>query len=218
MNLLRTAYLRWRVLVHEVAKFGIVGAVCYFIDAALFNVFHAAFGWGPLTSKSLSTIIAATCAYLGNRHWSFSHRARTGVRREYTLFIVLNAVGLLIALACLGFTYYVLGLTSLFAQNIAANVIGTGLGTLFRFWAYKRYVFLHPDHPKARSVPAVGEEVALQEAIDTAPAPDGAAVTAAAAVAAIEPSAGAHRRRRPFPHGNAVGPDPLSLKRGHPGV
>ena len=107
-------------------------------------------------------------------------------------------------MACLGFTYYVLGLTSLFAQNIAGNVIGTGLGTLFRFWAYKRYVFLHPDHPKARPVPAVGEEVALQEAIDTAPALDGAAVTAAAAVAAIEPSDGAsHRRRRPFPHESA---------------
>lgn len=204
MNLLRTAYLRWRVLVHEVAKFGVVGAVCYFIDAGLFNVFHAAFGWGPLTSKALSTIIAATCAYLGNRHWSFSHRARTGVRREYALFIVLNAVGLLIALACLGFTYYVLGLTSLFAQNIAGNVIGTGLGTLFRFWAYKRYVFLHPDHPKARQVPPADEDVALQQAIDAAPAPDGAAVTAAASVAALEQSGNArpHRRHRPFPHGS----------------
>jgi putative flippase GtrA len=205
VNLLRTAYLRWQVLVHEVAKFGIVGAICYFIDVGLYNVFHAAFGWGPLTSKALSTIIAATCAYLGNRHWSFYHRARTGVRREYTLFIVLNAIGLLIALACLGFAYYVLGLTSLFAQNIAGNVIGTGLGTMFRFWAYKRYVFLHPDHPKARQVPAVSEEVALQEAIDTAPALDGAAVTAAAAAAAIEASQGAshRRRRRPFPHESA---------------
>jgi hypothetical protein len=63
--------------------------------------------------------------------------------------VVLNAIGLLIALGCLGFARYVLGLDGVLAFNIAGNVIGTGLGTVFRFWAYKRWVFLHPDHPKA---------------------------------------------------------------------
>ena len=27
-----------------------------------------------------------------------------------------------------------------------------GLGTLFRFWAYKRFVFLHPDRVHAADV------------------------------------------------------------------
>jgi putative flippase GtrA len=148
VSLVRGLYLRWQHLVHELAKFGIVGAIAYVIDVGMFNVFHTLAGLGPLTSKTLSTIIAATFAYLGNRHWSFRHRARTGMRREYSLYVVLNAVGLAIALVCLGFARYVLGLESLFALNIAANVIGTGLGTVFRFWAYKRYVFLHPEHPR----------------------------------------------------------------------
>jgi putative flippase GtrA len=144
------AYHRWQTLVHELAKFGIVGIVCYAIDAGLYNLCHIAFDLGPLTSKVISTVVAATCAYVGNRHWSFRHRARSGVRREYTLFIVLNAIGLAIALAALGFGYYVLDQRSALASNIWGNVVGTGLGTVFRFWAYKKWVFLHPEDPKAR--------------------------------------------------------------------
>jgi putative flippase GtrA len=140
---------RWNLVIHELTKFGIVGVVCYAIDFAVSNLCHVLLGMGPLSAKTVSTVVAATCAYLGNRHWSFTHRARTGLRREYTLFVFLNAVGLLIALVCLGFARYVLGLDSVLAFNIAGNVIGTGLGTIFRFWAYKRWVFLHPEHPKA---------------------------------------------------------------------
>lgn len=151
MELIRAAYRRSQTLVHELAKFGIVGAVCYLIDFGLYNVCHVwVFELGPLTSKVISTIVAASCAYMGNRHWSFRHRARSGVRREYSLFIVLNAVGLGIALACLGFGFYVLGQKSVLASNIWGNVVGTGLGTVFRFWAYKKWVFLHPEDPKAR--------------------------------------------------------------------
>jgi putative flippase GtrA len=54
---------------------------------------------------------------------------------------VLNGVGLLISLACLAISHYALGFTSTLADNIAANVIGLGLGTAFRFWSYRRWVF-----------------------------------------------------------------------------
>jgi putative flippase GtrA len=140
---------RWKVLAKEVGKFGAVGGVCYVIDVVISNLCHTALGLGVLEAKTISTVVAATCAYFGNRHWSFTHRARTGVRREYALFIVLNTIGLLIALACLGFSRYVLGLDSTLAFNISGNIVGTGFGTVFRFWAYKRWVFLHPDDPKA---------------------------------------------------------------------
>jgi putative flippase GtrA len=150
VQLIRQAYHRWQVLVHELAKFGIVGAVCYAIDFGLYNVCHVLLDLGPLTSKVISTVVAATCAYVGNRHWSFRHRARSGVGREYTLFFVLNAIGLAIALACLGFGYYVLDQRSALASNIWGNLVGTGLGTIFRFWAYKKWVFLHPEDPKVR--------------------------------------------------------------------
>ena len=32
------------------------------------------------------------------------------------------------------------------------NFLTIGLGTLIRFWAYKRFVFLHPDRVHARNL------------------------------------------------------------------
>lgn len=141
MKVLRRLYRRFDQLVHELLKFGTVGAVAFVVDVGMFNVLRVLVGLGPLTSKTLSVVLATTVAYFGNRHWTFRHRGRHGLSREYVLFFFFNGVGLAIALVCLGFSHYVLGLTNAIADNIAANVVGLGLGTVFRFWAYRRFVF-----------------------------------------------------------------------------
>ncbi|MDQ1614596.1 MAG: hypothetical protein QOJ60_535 [Actinomycetota bacterium] len=140
MKALLGVYYRLGHLVRELMKFGVVGLVAFVTDVALFNLFlHLTDK--PLTSKALSTVVATTVAYAGNRHWTFRHRSRSGVRREYTLFFLLNGVGLAIALGCLAVSHYVLDFTSRLADNIAANVVGLALGTTFRFWSYRRFVF-----------------------------------------------------------------------------
>ena len=169
MTFVRQFYARWQVLVHEVAKFGVVGAFCFLIDLGTFNLFHFGWGWGPITSKTLSTVIAATINYFANRHWSFAHRARSGVRREYSLFIVLNFIGLGIALGFLAFGHYALGQDSPLATNIWGNVIGTGTATFFRFWAYKKFVFLHHEHSKAR--PGIGKASGRAVVVERLPEP-----------------------------------------------
>jgi putative flippase GtrA len=154
----RTLYSRFQVVIHEIAKFGLVGAFNAVLDIALFNWLHFRVGVGPLTSKAISTTVAATSSYFMNRHWAFAHRARTGIRREYVLFIVLSAVGLGIVEACLAITHYGLGLTDVVSTNIAANGVGLVLGTLWRFWSFKRWVFL-PNEP--------GTPTAAEAAIST---------------------------------------------------
>lgn len=140
MRALLRAYYRLGHLVRELMKFGVVGGVAFLVDLTLFNVFlHATDR--PLTSKTLSTVVATTVAYAGNRSWTFRRRSRSTVRREYTLFFLLNAIGLGIALTCLAISHYVLDFTSALADNIAANVVGLALGTTFRFWSYRTFVF-----------------------------------------------------------------------------
>ncbi len=135
----------WHLLVKEVSAFGIVGAVNFGVDLAIFNALHVGEDVGVLTSKVISTTVATTLSYFMNRHWSFSHRARTGLRREYLLFFAINVVALLIGLAVLAISHYGLGYTDNLSVNIA-NLIGIGIGTVFRFWSYKRWVFTpHPD-------------------------------------------------------------------------
>lgn len=140
----------WRILVKELSAFGVVGAVNLAVDIGIFNALHFGAGLGPLTSKVISTSISTTLSYFMNRHWSFSHRARTGLGREYTLFFLLNGVALLIGLAVIALVHYGFGLSSPFALNVA-NLIGIGLGTIFRFWSYKRWVFLSHRRADERS-------------------------------------------------------------------
>ena len=148
----RALWSRVEQLVREVAKFGVVGLVALVIDVGLFNILRFAGGEGPLfdkplTAKVVSVVVATTFAYFGNRYWTFRHRGRTSFGREYLLFFVLNGVGLLISVGCLWFSHYALGLTSPLADNISANVVGLALGTMFRFWSYRRWVF--PADPEA---------------------------------------------------------------------
>jgi putative flippase GtrA len=133
-------YYRLGHLVRELMKFGVVGGVAFLVDVSLFNAFLYLTD-KPLTSKTASTVVATTVAYVGNRYWTFRHRSRSGVSREYALFFVLNGVGLAISLGCLALSHYVLGFTSRLADNVAANVVGLTLATVFRFWSYRRWVF-----------------------------------------------------------------------------
>ena len=130
----------------ELGKFGVIGLVAYIIDLTIFNVLRFAGGEGPLydkplTAKVISVLAATTFAYFGNRHWTFKDRSRSSFRRQYTLFFVFNAVGMIISLSCLWVSHYLLGFESALADNISANVIGLVLGTVFRFWGYHNWVF-----------------------------------------------------------------------------
>ena len=132
----------WR----ELAKFGIVGLAALVIDIGLFNLLRFAGGEGPMfdrpiSSKIISVAVATTFAYFGNRYWTFRQRGRTNMGREYLMFFGLNAVAMVIAVGCLWFSHYFMGWDSALADNISANVVGLGLGTMFRFWSYRKFVF-----------------------------------------------------------------------------
>jgi putative flippase GtrA len=145
------AWLRrtWLRLWREAAKFGLVGLAGLVVDLGVFNRLRFLGGEGPLydkplTAKVLSVVAATMVTFMGNRHWAFSHRRQRGVGSGYMLFFLLNGVAMVIALVCLWISHYLLGLTSPLADNISANVIGLGLGTIFRFWSYRRWVFPKP--------------------------------------------------------------------------
>ena len=152
MDLLRDLYARFRVLIHEVAKFGLVGIIAFFITLGGANVLHFGAGLGPLTSVAIATVVATVFAFLGNKLWAFRHRNGSHVRRESLLFFVFNGIGLLIQLGVVAFVHYGLGLTDTFSYNVA-NIIGIGIATCFRLYSYRRWVFLlAPDAPLAEQL------------------------------------------------------------------
>ncbi|MEV0617140.1 GtrA family protein [Nonomuraea sp. NPDC050404] len=155
MDFAKRLYQRFSSLVHELAKFGSIGAIAFVIDTGLLNFCNVILDLGPLTSKVAATTVSTTFAYLGNRYWTFRHREQSGLRREYFLFFLLNGIALLFGMLTIGFTTYTLGLTDTLSFNIA-NIVGVGLGTLFRYWSYKRWVFLEATDPMPVELPEGG--------------------------------------------------------------
>ncbi len=152
MDSARRLYERFRQLIHEGAKFGIVGIVGVIITDGGTNLLRSTFHIGWLTANVIATIAATTFAYFASRYWTFRHRERSTMRRESVLFFFFNGVGLAIQLACLGFTVHVLGLSGKFPANVAL-IVGIILGTLFRFWSYRKWVWTDREQG-----PPVGHE------------------------------------------------------------
>lgn len=128
---------------HEGAKFGLIGALAFVIDIGGMNLLtHSVLADKVTTARILSGVTATLFAWFGNRSWAFAHRRSRPAHHEVTLFFVVNGLALVISTLCLVLSHYGLGLTSRLADNIA-TIIGIGLGTLFRFWTYRRFVFAH---------------------------------------------------------------------------
>lgn len=152
-----------RKLVSQFARFGLVGAGGFVLDFAVFNLLRATVlspdevHEGPLLAKIVSTALAIVFNWVGNRHWTFREHRGQQLVREGIQFGIVSVGGMLIGLGCLFVSHYLLGLTSPLADNISGNVIGLGLGTLFRFTFYRLWVFApHKGEP----APAVFDDEA----------------------------------------------------------
>lgn len=132
---------RFAELIPELAKFGVVGLVGSIVDLGGAAYLHGAVGIGPMVSKGLSIIAATALTYLGSRFWTFRHRVNQALLREGVLFAALNVVGLAIAECVIAFVTYGLDMKGTLVFNVA-SLVGTGLGTVFRYFSYKKWVFL----------------------------------------------------------------------------
>jgi putative flippase GtrA len=144
---LRSYYERWRdSRLAELARFGSVGAIAYVVDIGLFNLLvhgpGSLLGHKPITAKVLAALVATVVSWLGNRYWTFTKTKTDQPTRELLAFIAVNVVTMGVSAACLWFSRYALGLTSVLADNIAANV-GIVLGTALRYFAYRYLIFTH---------------------------------------------------------------------------
>ncbi|GAA0958477.1 GtrA family protein [Frigoribacterium faeni] len=148
-----------RRLVLQLARYGTVGALGVVVDLGLFNVLRATvfdperLDSGPVLAKLASGLIAIVVVWLGNRYWTFRATRRRRAFREAAEFFAVALGGLLIGLACLGVSHYVLGFRSAAADNLSSNVIGLALGSAFRFTLYKLWVF-HPARTSVETDPA----------------------------------------------------------------
>ncbi|MCF2587288.1 GtrA family protein [Brevibacterium sp. UCMA 11752] len=137
-----------RRLAVEVFKFLTVGGLGYIVDVGLSNVL--AYGLGsippllegsPIKAKIVSTIIAMIVVWIGNKLWTYGDRTTDSNLRGILLFAAVNLAGMAISVIPLGVTWYLFDMRDQLTYNISTNIIGVGLAMIFRFYAYRTWVF-----------------------------------------------------------------------------
>lgn len=140
----------------QVMRFAAVGGLGFLLDAGVFNLLRvtvlapSTFHQGPLLAKVISTAVAIMANWLGNRYWTFSGQRNASTAREALEFVAVSLLGMLVAVACLAVSRYVLGLTSLLADNVSSNGIGLLLGSSVRFALYRYWVYGPHRGPRRR--------------------------------------------------------------------
>ena len=165
---------------HELIKFAIVGGTTFIIDSAIFYTLKLTIlEPKPVTAKVIAGIVAVIASYVLNREWSFRGRGGRERHHEALLFFAFSGVGVLLSMAPLWFSHYVLDLrvpsVSLTLENItdfiSAYIIGNLLQMAFRFWAFRRWVFpdefaRNPDKAIESALTAGGFAEVLEDAYE----------------------------------------------------
>jgi putative flippase GtrA len=136
----------------EMLKFAIVGGTTFVVDNGIWYILKlGVLESKPTTAKAISIIVAAIVSYILNREWSFRTRGGRERHHEAALFFIISGIAVFVNLIPLYASRYLFHFevpeTTRFVQEfadfISGSIIGMLLAMVFRFWAFKRWVF--PD-------------------------------------------------------------------------
>lgn len=131
----------------QLARFAVVGLGAFVVDVGLFWLLTApssGAGWGPVPAKLLSAAVATVVGFVGNSRWVFAGPGVELSAATLARFAATNVAALIYTLAPLVITHDLLGVKSVLVSNLAANVVGVGVGSAVRYVGYRHWVFAVP--------------------------------------------------------------------------
>ena len=144
-------------LIDQIAKFGVVGVVCFFIDWGIYNIFNFIFrkcGIADsfpeyyLVSKAIAFVVSMVSNYLLSMKFVFVRRDDMSRKKEFVIFVILSTIGLLINEICLFIGMDLIYgnwkfLQKLMNRTVAENffMIGaTGVVMVYNFVSRKKFL------------------------------------------------------------------------------
>ncbi|MER0449819.1 GtrA family protein [Streptomyces sp. Edi4] len=135
----------WR----EVAAFGVVGAVAFFVETATFNLLilgapsrsNGILSSAPVLASAVATFLAMVVSWFGNRYWTYRDRRSAVDRREIGWFVAVNLAGMAVTAVPVFVSHQLLGMDTPLSDN-AARLMGWAGATLLRFATYRNLVFV----------------------------------------------------------------------------
>lgn len=135
-------------LMEQILKFGVVGFVCFLIDFGLTTGLANIFGVHYLISKFLGFVVSAVVNYILSIKFVFTQKKEMDKSKEFTVFLILSAIGLVInevvMYVCIdviyaGSTFLQSKLTSELTVSFS-SVIATGIVMVYNFISRKLFL------------------------------------------------------------------------------
>ncbi|MDD2658638.1 MAG: GtrA family protein [Methylococcales bacterium] len=126
-------------MLYQFLKFGLVGIAGFIVDSAVLYLGLYLLGLNLYSGRVLSYLVAASATWALNRLYTFSNSARTGIGRQWSLFLIVNSIG--------GFVNYgvyaaLVSSIDLFTEYpVLAVAIGSVMGLVFNFSLSRSLVF-----------------------------------------------------------------------------
>ena len=83
-------------LMEQILKFGVVGFLCFLIDFGITTGLANIFGVHYLISKFLGFVVSAVINYILSIKFVFTQKKEMDKSKEFTVFLILSAIGLVI--------------------------------------------------------------------------------------------------------------------------
>lgn len=144
-------------LLNETLRFLAVGGAATLVAFVIFNVLTHGFyvledpwlnGY-PTTAYIIANTIGMAISYRGTRSWAFKNRETAHADGGRSAYVLINVVTMALPVGCLWISRNVLDQDSAFADNMAANVVGLGLGMLARFYLFRQVIFSQKNYTTA---------------------------------------------------------------------
>lgn len=125
-------------LIEQFLKFGVVGAIAFLIDYGVLMLLSQVIGMDPVISASISFVVSVVFNYAASMRYVFTRRDDISRRREFTIFVILSAIGLVINEIIMVIGVNVLGDSALMVT--ITKLVATAIVMVWNFVSRKKWL------------------------------------------------------------------------------
>ena len=145
-------------LAQQIAKFGLVGVICFVIDYVIYRIANIAFEAGGFAetfpkyiyiSLALGFTVSVVANYLLSMKFVFTRRDDMSRKKEFVIFLILSVIGLIVNEICMfigmdviyaGWTWLQGIMSRDFAKDIFFKFGATGVVMVYNFITRKLFL------------------------------------------------------------------------------
>ncbi len=125
-------------LIEQFLKFGVVGTIAFLIDYGVLMLLSQVIGMDPVISASISFVVSVVFNYVASMRYVFTRRDDISRRREFTIFVILSAIGLVINEIIMVIGVNVLGDSALMVT--ITKLVATAIVMVWNFVSRKKWL------------------------------------------------------------------------------